>query len=80
MNSLGRACMSHLINRQQICCKRGHIEYILELTMLDFNRTSPNIWYLRVISQMNLGPLERFKVVKDSMEETMWLDALESIK
>ena len=52
-NSLGRACMSHLINRKFICYKRGHIEYILEVTMLNFNRTSPNSWDLRVISHIN---------------------------
>ena len=51
--SLGRACMGHMINIQQICCKRGNIENIFELTMMDFNRTSPNRWDLGVISYMN---------------------------
>ena len=48
--------MGHLIIRQQISCKRGHIENILELTMLDFNGTSSCYWDLRVITHMNSRP------------------------
>ena len=50
------ANVSHLIYRQQICCKRGHIENILELTMLDFNGTYSYYWDLRVITHMNSRP------------------------
>ena len=36
-----------------MCCKGGHIEYILKISMLDFNRVSSLCWDLRVITHMN---------------------------
>ena len=41
---------------QQIFCKGGNIEYIPELSMMDFNRTSSCFQDLRVITHMNSSP------------------------
>ena len=47
------ASVSNLIYRQKIRCNIGHIENIYELSMLDFNGTSPCCSNLGIITHMN---------------------------
>ena len=56
-NSLGRACMSHIINIQQVSSKGGHIKDILELTMLHSDWAPSFYWNMGMISHVNVRPL-----------------------
>ena len=50
----GRFCCFFFIFNKLLCCRRGNIESILELFMLDFILTSLNNWDFGFISHMTV--------------------------